>query len=181
MQGGDVSKGAFTGFRDPNDSRAPCLFVAAPLPLGDSVSLLERVCELPALTSPVRPPNPPPAYPGRTCSQPSPTNTVPLTHPHVAHTARGAGGGSAWAHPAGSAPLLPSPGNRCVPEPRRLCGLRCLPLAGSLSPAPFPLQPPQKYIVFSPNPVQLQHNKTHNKNLIHFSPAPISRHLLARD
>lgn len=45
-------------------------------------------------------------------------------------------------------------------------------LSASLSPAPFSLQPPQKYIVFSPNPVQLQHNKTHNKNLIHFSPSP---------
>lgn len=26
-----------------------------------------------------------------------------------------------------------------------------------------------KYIVFSDNPVQLHHNKTHNKNVIHFS------------
>ena len=57
-----------------------------------------------------------------------------------------------------------------------------LSLAVSLFPAPSLFQPHQKYIVFSPNPVQLQHNKTHNKNLIHFSPAPpISRHLLARD
>lgn len=33
------------------------------------------------------------------------------------------------------------------------------------------LAPPWKYIVFLANPVQLQHNKTHNKNLIHFSRA----------
>lgn len=30
---------------------------------------------------------------------------------------------------------------------------------------------PWKYIVFSANPVQLHHNKTHNKNVIHFSRA----------
>lgn len=83
-----TSKCASVGSRDPNDSRVSCLFVAAPLPLCDSVSLLEGVCELPALTSHVLAP-PPPAYPSRTCSQPSPTNTVPLTHPHVAQTAGG--------------------------------------------------------------------------------------------
>lgn len=121
-----------------------------------------------------------PAYPRGTLA-----NLVLIQSPSPTPRGRncqGVGGGGAWAHPAGSAPLFPSPGSRCVREPRLLCGLRCLSLAVSLSPAPFPLQAPQKNIVFSPNPVQLQHNKTHNKNLIHFSPAPpISRHLLARD
>ena len=37
---------------------------------------------------------------------------------------------------------------------------------------------PWKYIVFSANPVQLHYNKTHNKNVIHFSRAlPLSPRL----
>lgn len=180
-------------FGDPNDSRAPCLSQLRPLPSATQFPFWSGFVSSQPLqlsSPPHRHPHPlqhilagPVANLVLSIQSPSPIPMWPKL--------RGLGGAG---HACAPLPPPASPGR----DTRRSCpplGTAAFwnrvfsagfavsrSLAGSLSPAPFPLQPPQKYIVFSPNPVQLQHNKTHNKNLIHFSPAPpISRHLLAQD
>lgn len=63
----------------------------------------------------------------------------------------------------------PAP-SQCTHGGCRCAGWRCGGGAGVIIIFVF-FALPWKYIVFSTNPVQLHHNKTHNKNVIHFSRA----------
>lgn len=143
--GRDVgSKWEFVGLRDPSESRAPGHFRAG------------RACPPALKHHPLQQMLRGPFADPLTSKAPRPT-------PHPGPRRRDVGEGR------GAGPLLCAPPGSVAPRrPHFPAGL-----AASLPPPP-PSQPPRKYIVFSPNPVQLQHNKTHNKNLIHFSPAPPS-------
>lgn len=164
VQGRDVgSKCEFVGLRDPSEARAPGHFRAAPLPRQGLIFLPGPACP-PALQH-----HPLQQMLGGPFANPLAFKArPPRPLPILALTAGGVGEGC-WATGAGRRRSSALPWDAL--RPGAPTSLRA---SLSFSPAPSPLQPPQKYIVFSPNPVQLQHNKTHNKNLIHFSPAPPS-------